>query len=216
MPDVNPADDLAAYPPPIIAILRGIRPAEVAPAARALFAAGIRLAEVPLNAPDALSALAELAAAAPGDALVGAGTVLDVRAVDAAAQAGARFVVAPNANPAVIARALALGLAPVPGVLTPTEAFAALAAGARDLKLFPAASAGPPHLAALREVLPPDCRVWAVGGVTAWNLADWLAAGAFGAAAGGAVYRPGRAPDEIHERAAALVAGWHAAGGART
>jgi 2-dehydro-3-deoxyphosphogalactonate aldolase len=96
----------------------------------------------------------------------------------------------------------------MPGVLTPTEAFTALRAGARHLKLFPATSAGPRHLAALGEVLPPDARVWAVGGVAADNLGEWLAAGACGVAVGSALYRPGRSPGEIRDRAAALVAAW--------
>jgi len=207
-------DGLAVRTPPIVAILRGIRPGEVAAIAQALLAAGIRIMEVPQNAAGAHASLAELVSAAGEQALVGAGTILDAAAVDAAAGAGARFVVAPNTRPDVIERALALGVEPMPGVLTPTEAFAALAAGARDLKLFPAAAAGLPHLAALGEVLPPQCRVWAVGGVGSHNLGEWLAAGARGVAVGSALYRPGRAPDEVRSRAAALVASFERAAGA--
>lgn len=200
--------DVAANVPPLVAILRGIRPAEVAGVTAALTRAGIRIIEVPQNAPDALASLRELAAAAGEDVLVGAGTVLEPSAVDDVAGAGARFIVAPNTDLAVIARALACGLDPLPGVMTPSEAFAALGAGARHLKLFPAASLGPGYLRALGEVLPGAARVWAVGGVSTENLGGWLDAGAFGAALGSALYRPGRGPEDVHHRAAALVARW--------
>lgn len=202
------ANGLAAQAPPIVAILRGVRPQEVVAVGRALTRAGIRIVEVPLNSPDALRSIENLAGALGDGALVGAGTVLTAADVDDVARAGARFTVAPNTDPAVIERALAHGLDAMPGVLTPTEAFAALAAGARHLKLFPAAAAGTGHLRALGEVLPAGCRVWAVGGVSADNLGQWRAAGAFGVAVGSALYRPGREPGDIYERAETLVASW--------
>lgn len=199
---------LETFSPPIVAILRGVQPREAADVGGALIDAGIRIVEVPLNSPQALQSIERLAAAIGDGALVGAGTVLDTAAVDDVVRAGARFIVAPNTDPRVVARALERELEAMPGALTPTEAFAALSAGARHLKLFPAASAGPGHLRALAEVLPADCRVWAVGGVNIDNLGEWRSAGAFGIAAGGALYKPGRAPDDIYKRAEALVTGW--------
>jgi len=197
---------LAAGAPPAIAILRGVKPAEAVPVGAALVEAGVWMIEVPLNSPDPFASIAALQAEFGDHTLIGAGTVLDVAAVDRLAGTGAGLLVAPNIDTRVIARGVALGLDVLPGFFTPSEAFAAVEAGARRLKLFPALSAGPPHLKAVREVLPPDSGIWAVGGVDVTNAREWLDAGAEGVALGGALYRPGLEPAEIRRRAQALVA----------
>jgi 2-dehydro-3-deoxyphosphogalactonate aldolase len=197
---------LAAGAPPLVAILRGIQPLEARAVGQALVEAGVRLIEVPLNSPDPFTSIAYLQAEFGQTALIGAGTVLDIASVEALAATGAKLMVTPNTNPSVIARGVALGLEPVPGFLTPTEAFAAIAAGARRIKLFPATAQGPAYLKALREVLPKSCGVWAVGGIGADNAATWIAAGAEGVAAGSGVYKPGMTAAEVDTRARALVA----------
>ena len=196
---------LALKAPPLVAILRGIQPHEAIAIGAALVAAGVRLIEVPLNSPDPFASIAALQAEFGGTALIGAGTVLDLAAVEQLAATGARLMVTPNTNPAVIARGVELGLEPMPGFLTPTEAFAAITAGARRIKLFPATVQGPSYLKALREVLPKSCGVWAVGGIGTDNAAEWIAAGAEGVAAGGSIYKPGMTAAEVGERARELV-----------
>ena len=196
---------LGSGAPPLIAILRGITPDEAPAVGAALLDAGISLMEVPLNSPDPFTSIARLQAEFGDRVLVGAGTVLDVAAVDRLAGTGARLLVTPNTNPAVIARALGHHLETIPGVLTPTEAFAAVAAGARRLKVFPAFVQGPRYLGALAEVLPRQVRLWAVGGVDAGNIGEWLAAGAEGVAIASGLYRAGLAPAEVRERALRLV-----------
>jgi len=197
--------------PPVIAILRGVTPADVVGIGAALVAAGVRLIEVPLNSPDPFASIAALQAEFGGDALIGGGTVLDLASVERLSQTGATLMVAPNADPDVIARAIALGLEPLPGFLTPSEAFAAIAAGARRLKLFPAFSAGAAYLKALREVLPAEVGVWAVGGVDADNLGAWIGAGAEGLALGGWLYRPGNSAADVAAKATQIVAAWNKA-----
>ena len=201
---------LADGTPPVVAILRGLRPDEAVAVAAALIDAGIRLIEVPFNSPDPIVSIAAIQAAFGDRALIGAGTVLDRAAADALAATGARLMVTPNTDPALIAHAVAIGLEPVPGFVTPSEAFAAIAAGARRLKLFPASAYGPAYLKAIGEVLPAHVRLWAVGGTNAHNMGDWLAAGAEGIGVGGALYRPGDSAAHVAERARALVAAWHA------
>ena len=197
--------------PPIVAILRGIQPHEAVAVAGSLVEAGIRLIEVPLNSPEPFDSIRLIQQAYGRDALIGAGTVLDLQAVARLAQTGARLMVTPNTDPAVIEAAVASGLLPMPGFVTPSEAFRAIAAGARRLKLFPAVALGPSYLKAVREVLPSDVRVWAVGGTGASNVADWIAAGAEGIGVGGAIYRPGDDAGAVARKARALVAA--AAGG---
>ena len=196
---------LALKAPPLVAILRGIQPHEAIAIGAALVAAGVRLIEVPLNSPDPFASIAALQAEFGGTALIGAGTVLDLAGVEQLAATGARLMVTPNTNPAVIARGVELGLEPMPGFLTPTEAFAAITAGARRIKLFPATVQGPSYLKALREVLPKSCGVWAVGGIGTDNATEWIAAGAEGVAAGGSIYKPGMTAAEVGERARELV-----------
>ena len=195
---------------PIIAILRGVRPAEAAPIGEALIKAGITRIEVPLNSPDPFDSVAALAAAYGDVAEIGAGTVLTPEDARRIADVGGRMIVAPNLDFDVGETALKAGLAWYPGVFTATECFAALKAGATGLKIFPAFQMGAKGLKALRDVLPPSARVYAVGGVGAEDFAAWRAAGADGFGIGGALYRPGDGPGDVAAAAAALVRAWDA------
>ena len=190
---------------PIVAILRGLRPDEAVAHAEALFDAGVRALEVPLNSPGPLVSIAAIAGAFGDRMMVGAGTVLTPAQVDEVAKAGGRLIVSPNSDPEVIRRTVALGLVAAPGFATATEAFTAYAAGARHLKLFPAASYGPGHLKQLKAVLPSDAFVWAVGGVGPDNLAAWRAAGAHAFGIGGELYRPGQSPADTRLRGVEMV-----------
>ena len=154
-------------PPPIVAILRGVKPDEILDIAAALVDAGVQAIEVPLNSPDPLVSIEKLCAAFGDKALCGAGTVLSAEAVDDVAKVGGKLIVTPNVDPDVIRRAVALGLTAMPGFATPTEALAAVKAGAKALKLFPAGTFGPGHIKAVKDVLPKDVLVYAVGGVGA-------------------------------------------------
>ena len=197
----------------IIAILRGIRPEEVLAVADALIGEGITKIEVPLNSPDAIASVAALAERFGDVAVIGAGTVLTPADVDRVQAAGGRLIVSPDANPAVIARTKALGLLSYPGVMTPTECFAALRAGADGLKLFPGSLIGPAGLKALRAVLPEGTEVLAVGGAGPGNFAEWFAAGASGFGIGTALYRPGEGAGEVAARAREIVAQYDAGRG---
>jgi 2-dehydro-3-deoxyphosphogalactonate aldolase len=201
---------LEAGAPPIMAILRGIRPDEAVAVGTALVAAGVRLIEVPFNSPDPAASIAALSGALGGEAAIGGGTILTIAMVDQLADASGRFMVSPNTDPAVIAHARARGLEPLPGFLTPTEAFAAIGAGARQLKVFPGSVLGSAYLSSVRDVLPRDVRLWVVGGVGVANLAEFRARGADGIGVGGSLYRPGDAAATVGEKAAALVAAWGA------
>jgi 2-dehydro-3-deoxyphosphogalactonate aldolase len=191
---------------PVVAIVRGIRPDEVIAHAEALYAAGVRGLEVPLNSPDPIESIRMLAEAFGDRMAVGGGTVLTTARVREVAAVGGRIIVAPNTCSEVIHVAVALRLEPVPGFATASEAFAALEAGARHLKLFPASTYGPGHVKQLKAVLPPEIAVWAVGGVGAAQMADWWAAGARAFGVGGELYRPGQTPAETAEKAAQVVA----------
>jgi 2-dehydro-3-deoxyphosphogalactonate aldolase len=190
---------------PIVAIVRGVKPDEVLAHADALYTAGIRGVEVPLNSPQPLQSIRLLADAWRGRMVVGAGTVLEASQVDAVAQAGGTLIVAPNTNAAVIRRAVELKLDPAPGFATASEAFAALAAGARHLKLFPAVTYGPGHLKQLKAVLPASAVVWAVGGAGPANMGDWWTAGARAFGLGGEIYKAGQSVADTATKAARAV-----------
>lgn len=208
MPPVN---DL----PALVAILRGIRPDEILDVAQALIDSGIRGIEVPLNSPEPLLSIRRLTERYGDQCLCGAGTVLKPAQVDAVAEAGGKLIVTPNINPAVIRRGVELGLQVVPGFATATEAFEALDAGATALKLFPASTYGVQHLKALRAVLPP-IKIFAVGGVGAKTLPEWVEAGIDGIGFASDIYAPGRSAADVGARAAAIVSAWRQARGSAT
>ena len=196
---------------PIVAILRGVTPSRILGVAEAIFGAGIRAIEVPLNSPEPLKSI-ELLAREFGDrCLTGAGTVLTVADVDKVAAAGGKLLVTPNTNPAVIARGVEKGMTVMPGFYTPSEAFAALAAGAKYLKLFPAAAAGTDHLKAMLAVLPKGQPVYAVGGVGAGNMKEWIWAGAVGFGLGSELFKIDFSDEDIATRARQMVAALKAA-----
>ncbi|PWC80183.1 2-dehydro-3-deoxy-6-phosphogalactonate aldolase [Azospirillum sp. TSH100] len=195
---------------PLVAILRGLTPVEAEPAGRALYDAGFRLIEVPLNSPDPFDSIAAIRDALPKDALVGAGTVLALDQVDQLADIGADLVVMPHADTAIIRAAKSRSMICVPGVATATEAFAALAAGADALKLFPAEQIAPPIVKALRAVVPYSVRLLPVGGITPDNMRPYRAAGAAGFGLGSALYSPGLPVAELATRATRFVQAWAA------
>lgn len=195
---------------PLIAILRGLTPQDAHAIGHALTQAGITRLEVPLNSPDPLDSIAILAREFGAVAQVGAGTVLTPDQVRAVRDAGGRMVLSPNCDADVIRATVAAGMASFPGVMTPTEAFAALAAGATGLKLFPGELIGPKGLRAMRAVLPAGTDCWAVGGVSVDTMAEWRRAGAAGFGIGSSLYTPGDSADTVAAKAAAIVAAWEA------
>lgn len=190
---------------PLVAILRGLAPAQAPAIGAALTDAGFGLLEVPLNSPRPLESIALLARAHPGS-LVGAGTVLSADQVRQVHAAGGELIVSPNCNADVVRTAVALGMVCLPGIATPTEAFAALEAGAHGLKLFPAEAASPAVLKAMLAVLPAGTLMVPVGGITPGNMAPWLAAGAHGFGLGSALYQPGKSADAVRQNAFAFAA----------
>jgi len=192
---------------PLVAILRGLTPAEAPVIGQALTAAGFAMLEVPLNSPKPLDSIALLVDAHPGT-LVGAGTVLNATQVREVHAAGGRLVVSPNFEAEVVREAVRLDMVCLPGILTPTEAFGALAAGAHGLKLFPAEMASPGVVKAMLAVLPGGTALLPVGGVTAENIPVWRAAGAAGCGIGSALYKPGKAAAAVQRDAAAFAAAW--------
>jgi 2-dehydro-3-deoxyphosphogalactonate aldolase len=199
------AFDAAFASCPLIAILRGVRPDEVVAIGEELVSAGFTLIEVPMNSPDPLDSVARLVAALGDRAMIGAGTVLTVDQVAAMRDAGGRMVISPNTNLDVIRASAAAGLVSLPGIATPSEALAALDAGATALKLFPAEAASPTILKAMRAILPSELRVLPVGGIVPEGMAPWRQAGAAGFGLGSALYKPGMTAGEVGARARAFV-----------
>jgi len=193
----------------IIAILRGVSPSEVVAVTQTLYETGVRIVEVPLNSPEPFTSIEMLAKAFADKMVVGAGTVLSEQDVNLLKEHGGQISVSPDCNPATIARAVAMGLDPLPGVFTPTEAFA----GAKHLKLFPAEAASPLTIKAWKAVLPKHVQVHAVGGVTPDNMKEWLSAGASGFGIGSALYKQGMSLSKISESAHTLVSAWKRAKG---
>ncbi len=191
----------------IIAILRGVTPDEVVSISQEIMQAGITKIEVPLNSPDAVESIRRLVELDSG-ALVGAGTVLSVDDVEAVHAVGGKLIVSPNCDPDVIARTAALGMESWPGIFTPTEAFAALKAGATGLKLFPGNMAGPGGMKAMRAVLPKGTQVYAVGGAGPENFDQWVDASANGFGIGSAIFKPGMCAADVRAKAEAIVAAY--------
>lgn len=198
---------------PLIAILRGITPEEAVPVAEALIEAGITRIEVPLNSPSPLISVAAMARACSGAAEIGAGTVLTAGEVRQVKEAGGTLIVSPNFDAEVVAATRAEGLASYPGVLSPSECFAALKAGATGLKIFPAFLIEIEGLKAIRAVLPVEAQVYVVGGAEASQFRNWLSAGANGFGIGSALYRPGDGVAEVRARARDIVASYDEAVG---
>lgn len=190
---------------PVVAILRGVKPDEVVEIATAVYEAGIGVIEVPLNSPEPIESIKRLADAIGDRCIVGAGTVTEVSEVEQIAAVGGKIVVSPNTDVSVIQRSCALGLTPMPGWATLTEGFAAYKAGARYLKLFPAATYGSGHVKASRAVLPKDASVLAVGGAGAANASEWLAAGVDGFGIGSELYKAGDSVEAVRAKAEAIV-----------
>lgn len=190
---------------PLIAILRGITPQEVADHVQTLLEAGFDAIEIPMNSPDWQQSIGDTVKKFGDRALIGAGTVLQPAQVEELAALGGQLVVTPNTQPAVIRRAMALGMTVCAGCATASEAFNALEAGAQALKIFPSVSFGPDYIKALKAVLPPQIPVFAVGGITPENLHLYLAAGCVGAGLGGDLYRAGQSVERTAQQAAAFV-----------
>lgn len=193
---------------PLIAILRGVTPDEIVPVGRALYDAGFRVIEIPLNSPQPFESIRRLTAELGESCLIGAGTVLTEAQVAEVDAAGGRLIVSPNANLAVIRASKAAGLVSAPGVATPSEGFAALDAGADSLKLFPAEQLGPAVVKAWRAVFPKELALLPVGGITPGNMGPYVAAGANGFGLGSALYKPGLTAAQVSANAQAFAAGW--------
>lgn len=195
---------------PLIAILRGLKPDEAVEIAAVLLDAGIDRIEVPTNSPNPFESIGKIVDAFGNDALIGAGTILTTQQVDQVAAVGGKLIVSPNCDPRVIAHTKTKNMQSWPGIFTPSEAFAALQAGADGLKLFPGSMAGPSGLQAMRAILPVGTQVFAVGGAGPENFDQWIAASADGFGLGSAIFKPGMTSKDVSERALAVVAAYDA------
>jgi 2-dehydro-3-deoxyphosphogalactonate aldolase len=203
--------DRVAFPKmdyPLVAILRGLTPAETPAAIEALLNAGFRAIEIPLNSPEPFKSIEIAAKMAPADALIGAGTVLTVADVDRLEDAGGRLFVSPNVDVPVLARAVSKKMVTLPGVFTPTEALAAAATGATGLKFFPASALGAAGITAIRSILPPDLMIAAVGGVSDENFAEYAKAGIKAFGLGSSLFKPGMDAADISRRAIATISAY--------
>ncbi|SDL67641.1 2-dehydro-3-deoxyphosphogalactonate aldolase [Ensifer sp. YR511] len=200
---------------PLIAILRGLKPEETAGVVGALIETGFSAIEIPLNSPDPFRSIETAVKMAPEGCLIGAGTVLTTAQVEQLADVGGRLMVSPNVEPAVISLAAKKGMVTMPGVLTPTEALSAAAAGATGLKFFPASVLGPSGITAIRAILPPELEIAAVGGVSDANFGDYAKAGIRSFGLGSSLYKPGMSAAEVRERAVATIKAYNAVYGAR-
>ncbi|OCP00256.1 MULTISPECIES: 2-dehydro-3-deoxy-6-phosphogalactonate aldolase [unclassified Ensifer] len=206
------------FPPmkyPLIAILRGLKPEETEGVVGALIETGFSAIEIPLNSPDPFRSIETAVKMAPEGCLIGAGTVLTTAQVEQLADVGGRLMVSPNVEPVVISLAASKGMVTMPGVLTPTEALSAAAAGATGLKFFPASVLGPSGITAIRAILPPELEIAAVGGVSDANFGDYAKAGIRSFGLGSSLYKPGMSAAEVRERAVATVKAYDAVYGAR-
>ena len=190
---------------PVVAILRGIEPAQAEAIGDALEAAGIRIVEVPLNSPDPFQSIAILSRVFGDRILVGAGTLTEATQAAQVAEAGGRLIVTPHADTSIVRAAKEAGLFAVPGFFDPTEAFALLKAGADAIKLFPAEVLGPPMLKALKAVLPNGTMVLPVGGIDEKSIPQWMAAGASGFGAASSIYKPGDDAKTVYRKARLLL-----------
>ncbi len=200
---------------PLIAILRGLKPEETEGVVGALIETGFTAIEIPLNSPDPFRSIETAVKMAPENCLIGAGTVLTTAQVEQLADVGGRLMVSPNVEPAVISLAAQKGMVTMPGVLTPTEALSAAAAGATGLKFFPASVLGPSGITAIRAILPPELEIAAVGGVSDANFGDYAKAGIRSFGLGSSLYKPGMSAAEVRERAVATTKAYDAVYGAR-
>lgn len=190
---------------PVVAIIRGVKADEVVEISNAIYEAGVSVIEVPLNTPNAMECISRLSASLKDTCFVGCGTLVDESLVPDLVRAGAELAVTPSVRPNVIADCVSAGLLPMPGFITPTEAFAAIGSGAKHLKLFPASTVGPVHVKAIKAVLPPDISVYAVGGVKLGELAQWRDVGVRGFGFGSEIFSPGVTAEEVYRRTQNVV-----------
>ncbi len=202
---MNSALDTWLEKMPVVAIIRGVTPDQAIDIGHAIHEAGIGIIEVPLNSPEPFESIKRLSIELGEDCIIGCGTLLNEKDAKLVAEVGGQIAVTPNTRPSVIRKCIELGMTPMPGWATPTEAFAAYRAGARYLKLFPASSFGAGHIKAVKAVLPNDAKVLAVGGAGAHNAAEWIAAGIDGFGIGSDIYTAGRSAEDVHQRCKDIV-----------